>query len=85
MNDYGKGKHYFYLGLSLPERRLNGIYYYFECMNAFVNDGLFMAAEFDGEEDAIKHAADYEATLYKYEFKDGERISSEIVYEPQLY
>jgi len=84
MNDYGKGKHYYYLGLSLPARRLNGIYYYFDCMNAFVNDGLFNAAEFDGDRDAIQHAANYEATLYKYEYRDGERISSAVIYEPQF-
>jgi len=83
-NDYGKGKHYYYLGLSLPARRLNGSYYYFDCMNAFVNDGLFKAAEFDGDADAIRHAANYEATLYKYEYKDGERISSAILYEPRF-
>lgn len=85
MNDYGKGKHYYYLGLSLQERKLNGSYYYFDCMNAFVNDGLFKAAEFDGDDDAIQHAANYEATLYKYEYKDGEIIDSAIIYEPRFY
>ena len=85
MNDYGKGKHYYYLGLSLPGRRLTGTYYYFDCMNAFVNDGLFNAAEFNGDGDAIRSAADYEATLYKYEYKDGEIIDSAIIYEPRYY
>ena len=85
MNDYGKGKHYYYLGLSQPERRLNGTFYFFDCMNAFVNDGLFKAAEFDGDADAIHHAANYEATLYKYEYKDGEIIDSAIIYEPRFY
>lgn len=85
MNDYGKGKHYYYLGLSHPPRRLNGKYYYFDCMNAFVNDGLFKAAEFDGDADAIKYAADYEATLYKCEYKNGELISNNIIYEPRFY
>ena len=83
MNDYGKGKHYYYLGLSLPERKIpDGFYYYMDCMNAFVNDGLFPAAEFEDDADAIRHAANYEATLYKYEFKDGQRISSATLYEP---
>ena len=51
----------------------------------FVNDGLFKAAEFDGDADAIHHAANYEATLYKYEYKDGEIIDSAIIYEPRFY
>ena len=82
MNDYGKGKHYYYLGLALPAQRLNGSYYYFDCMNAFVNDGLFNAAEFEGDAEAIRHAANYEATLYKYEYNNGDMISSAIIYEP---
>lgn len=85
MNDYGKGKHYYYLGLSLPARKLNGTYYHFDCMNAFVNDGMFNAAEFKNDAEAIQYAADYEATLYKYEYKDGDRISSAVLYEPRFY
>ena len=84
MNDYGKRRRYYYLGLSPQAIRLNGTYYHFECMNAFVNDGLFKAAEFDGDADAIQHAANYEATLYKYEYKDGEIISSAVIYEPRF-
>ena len=82
MNDYGKGKHFYYLGLATPAPILNGTYYYMDCMNAFINDGLFPAAEFEGDADAIQHAANYEATLYKYEYRDGERISSATLYEP---
>lgn len=82
MNDYGKGKHYYYLGLSHAAKRINGTYYYLDCLNAFVNDGYFKASEFKDEQEAIQTAANYEATLYKYEYKDGERISSALIYDP---
>ena len=85
MNDYGKGKHYYYLGLSRPEPALNGLFYHFDCMNAFVNDGLFPAKEFKDDEEAAQYAADYEATLHKYEYKNGELISSLTIYEPKYY
>lgn len=71
MNDYGKGKHYYYLGLSHTTKRLN----------AFVNGGYFKASKFKDEQEAIQTAANYEATLYKYEYKDGERINSALIYD----
>lgn len=64
---------------------LNGTYYYFDCMNAAINNGLFKAAEFTDDGEAIKTAADYEATLCKYEYADGQKTSSSILYEPQAY
>lgn len=86
MSDYGRDKHYYYLGQSLPVRKTpDGFYYYMDCMSADVNDRLHPAAEFDGDADAIQAAANYEATLYKYEYRNGERISSRILYEPQFY
>jgi hypothetical protein len=85
MNDYGKGKHYFYLGLSPAIRKKrDGIYYYMDCLNAFVNDGLFPASEFKDDAEAIQTAANYEAYLYKYEYKNGQRISSTVLYEPSF-
>lgn len=84
MNDYGKGKRYYYLGLSRPYKVLHGQYYYFDCMNAFVNDGLFPAAEFENDAEAISKAADYEATLYKLEYNSGERISTAVLYQPMF-
>ena len=84
MNQYKK-KCYFYLGLSHEEKRLNGIYYYMDCMNAFVNDGLFPASEFADDADAIRTAANYEATLHKYEYKDGIRTADAVLYEPRYY
>lgn len=84
MNNYGKGAHYYYLGLSLPVKRRTGTYYFMECMNAFVNDGLFPADQFQTDAEAIRTAADYEATLYKQEWRDGERISSHCIYSPGM-
>ena len=85
MNDYGKGKHYYYLGLSTTARKLNGSYYYMDCMNAFVNGGLFPVSDFESDAEAIQKAADYEATLYRDEYRNGERISSDILYTPRFY
>lgn len=82
MNDYGKGKHYYYLGLSLPAKVLHGVYYYFDCLNAFVNNGYFKESDFKDDADAIKTGANYEATVYKCEYRHGERISSKELYNP---
>lgn len=85
-NDYGHGAHYYYLGLSHKEQRIaDGEYYYMDCMNAFVNNGLFPAAEFADDAEAIREAANYEATLYKMTFKGGQRISSKELYSPAYY
>lgn len=81
MNDYGRGKKYYYLGLSPKEKELDGTYYFFECMNAFVN-GYFKISEFKDEQEAIKTALDYEATLYKEEYRDGELINNAVIYDP---
>lgn len=81
MSDYGKGKKYYYLGLAHEREKLNGMYYYFDCMNAFVN-GYFKISEFKDEQEAIKTALDYEATLYKEEYRDGELINNAVIYDP---
>ena len=84
MNDYGKGKHYYYLGLSRPARTIrDGVYYYLDCMNAFTS-GLFRVEEFEDDADAIQTAANYEATLYKDIYRNGERISRAVLYEPRF-
>ena len=82
MNDYGKGKHFYYLGLAHPEKLLHGTYYFMDCMNAFINNGVFPASEFKDEQEAIQTAGDYEATLYKYEYRNGRRVSSTDLYDP---
>lgn len=82
-NNYGKGDRYFYLGLSIAEpETADGVYYFMDCLNAFVSDRLLPAGDFAGDADAIQTAANYEATLYKYEYRDGQRISSAVLYEP---
>lgn len=86
MNDYGKGKHYFYLGLSGPVKEIaDGSYYFMDTLTALDNDGFFRAEDFTDDADAIRAAANYEATLYKYEYRSGQRISSSKLYEPRFY
>lgn len=86
MNDYGSGTKkepkYFYLGLSVQEETLNGNYYYFDCMNAFLTERYFKETAFKGDSEAIETAANYEATLYKYTFKDGEPVETITLYDP---
>lgn len=95
MNDYGrsvnhKEPHYYYLGLSHLEPELNGFYYFFDCLGLLFNgdktglpDNCLPARAFKDDNEAIGIAIDHEATLYKYEYKDGEQISSATLYEPQ--
>ena len=84
MNDYGKGKHYYYLGLSHEEKRTPaGFYYCFDCLNAFVSNRLFKASAFENDQEAIDFGANYEATVYKLEFNAaGEKVSSALLYDP---
>lgn len=89
MNDYGRGKpdkHYYYLGLSPKAPTLNGTYYYFDCMNAFITDRYWKQSAFKDDEEAIAKAADYEATLYKLTFDaNGDQIERVTLYEPAFY
>lgn len=57
----------------------NGIFYRLECGNAIAS-GLYKASEFKDDTDAIETACSYEATLTKEEYRDGERISYELLY-----
>ena len=82
MNNFGKGKRFYYLVLSIKEPELNGDYYFFDCMNAFVTDRYFKVSAFKSDADAISTAANYEATLYRYTFKDGERVNRTVLYDP---
>ncbi len=82
MNDYGKGKKFFYLGLSTAGTVLHGEYYFFDCMNAFVSDRPFLASSFDSEQEAIGYAADYEATLIWRKYDHGVMTASKVVYDP---
>lgn len=57
-------------------------FYTFDCMNAFLADRLFPESAFKGDKEAIKTASNYEATLYKHCFEDGEMISTEKLFDP---
>ena len=60
-----------------------GVYYSFDCMNAFLEDKLFPASEFENEREAIKIAANYEATLYKHTFNsNGVKTNTKTLYDP---
>lgn len=83
MNDYGKGKHYYYLGLSVKAPTLCGDYYYFDCMSSPPGGRYYEAAAFAGDQDAINTAANYEATLYKVTFdRNGDRARKVTLYDP---
>ena len=43
---------------------------------------LFTESAYEGDSDAIKTAANYEATLYKYRYENGERVESKTLYDP---
>ena len=64
------------------EGTASGSYYYFDCMNAFLTDRLFPVAAFEDEREAIKTAANYEATLYRLTYKNGRRVESKTIYDP---
>lgn len=57
-------------------------YYQFDCMNSYVA-GLYKAEEFSSEEEAIEKASDYEATLVKHIYENGERVASTLLYDPR--
>lgn len=56
--------------------------YSFVCMNAMISNRLFIESAFNGDEDAIKTAIDYEATLYKVTLVDGKQTETELLYDP---
>ncbi len=51
-------------------------------MNALAS-GLYKASDFTGDEEAIETASNYEATLTKEEYRNGERLSSKLLYDPR--
>lgn len=85
LNDFGKGKHFYYLGLSHQLKEMpDGIYYFLDGMNALPNGGMIPANKFRDEAEAIQTAADTESTLYRYEYRNGQRIDSKVLHEPQF-
>ena len=62
---------------------LTGTYYSFDCMNAFLKDKLFPASDFVNEDEAIKMASNYEATLYKHTYNHlGVKTNTKTIYDP---
>lgn len=84
-NDYGKGKHYYYIGLSHKEERRQGMYYYFDCLTDIGSDNIKPAENYKDDRAAIQAAADLEATLYKVEYKNGRQVNEILLYEPQYF
>ncbi len=83
MNDYGKGKHYFYLGLGRKDKPVpDGTYYFFDTLNALPNDGLVKADKYTGDRKARSFAIDCEATLFKRVYRHGEIVEESLLYEP---
>ncbi len=64
------------------QAELHGVYYSFDCMNAFLSDRFFEVTAFENEKDAVKTAANYEATLYKHTFNHGEQVDTVKLYDP---
>ena len=81
MNDYGKGKHFYYLGACDKEPELNGVFYFFDCMNAMVNK-LFKETAFENDKEAIAFGANYEAVVLKYTYENDEPVTIETLYDP---
>ena len=77
----GDGKFY-YLGKFPAREPKVEVFYYMRCGNAFV-EGLYPAAQFDDDTDAINKAADYEATLYKVTYTDGKRTNAVVLWDPK--
>lgn len=80
MNDTGKGPNYYYIGLTPAIEPLHDLYYCFDSMDDL--DGPQPAANFTSEADAIRAAADHEATLYRQEYNRGDQISCVLLYDP---
>lgn len=73
------------------DAELNGGYYFFDCLGLLFNgdrtglpDNFIPVRAFKDDQEAISTATNYEATLYRYEYKDGEIVSSATLYEPQF-
>lgn len=66
------------------DTQADGTYYYLECMNAHVN-GLYPVSDFQSDQEAIRTAADYEATLYRQEYIKGELKATSVLYDPSAF
>ena len=74
------------------EEKLNGTYYLFDCLDGVIGDRLLTLEELRQamtwenvtytEKDVKRIAMDYEATLYRYKYIDGEVKESKMLYDP---
>lgn len=74
------------------QEKLNGTYYLFDCLDGVIGDRLLTLQELRQamtwenvtytEKDAKRIAMDYEATLYRYKYIDGEVKESKTLYDP---
>lgn len=85
MNDYGKGKHYFYLGLGHMDKPVkNGTYYFFDSIESFPDDGLVKATKDMDDTKAVKIAQRKEASVYKITYSNGNVTSKDPLYIPMF-
>ena len=61
---------------------LDGNYYEFICMNAFVDGKLIKSTDFKNDREAIQFGANYEAYVNKVVFKDNVLKSRKQIYDP---
>ena len=74
------------------EEKLNVTYYLFDCLDGVIGNRLLTLEELRQamtwenvtytEKDAKCIAMDYEATLYRYKYIDGEVKESKVLYDP---
>lgn len=69
------------------DAELNGCYYLFDCMGVICEipgyeTNFIKADAFKSDKEAVSFGANYEATVIKYEFKNGERTGHKVLYDP---
>ena len=74
--------HYYFLGAVSDDPKPTGIFYFFDCTNAFTNDGYFPAEDFADDDEAITTGADYEADVYRVTLANGVETARELLYTP---
>jgi len=67
---------------------MNGKYYLFDCLGVIYDsnitglpDNMVEVEKIKDDAEAVRIAQDHEATLIKYEYKDGQQTSRKVLYE----
>lgn len=60
----------------------DGVYYVIACGNSQAA-GLYPLTAFSGPAEAIQTAANYEGTLYKVTYQNGQQTGAELLYSPE--